>query len=406
MLEALEEGVKGGIWFSLIDKVYRERSLEVSWHKVKANGGSAGSDHQSVQGFEEQLEGNLKQLHEELRAGSYRPRPIRRQYIEKAGSREKRALGIPAVRDRVVQGALRLAIEPIFERRFAPCSYGFRPGRSCKDALREAQRLLDSGHSWVVDADLKAYFDSIPHEQLMQEVGRHIADSRVLELIEAFLKQGILEPLGQWQPEAGTPQGAVISPLLANLYLHPVDEAMGQAGFAMVRYADDLVILCRSQRQAQAALAQLERLVAERGLRLHPEKTRVVDTQQADSSFEFLGYRFAKGSRWPRGKSLKKLKEAIRQQTRRTSGRSLSEIVGGVNRTLRGWFEYFKHSNKWTFPAIDGWTRRRLRSILRRRSKQKGISGGTDHQRWPNRYFRDRGLFCLEETHRSLLQSS
>jgi RNA-directed DNA polymerase len=222
--------------------------------------GSAGSDQQSVQGFERDLERNLKQLHEELRTGSYRPRPIRRQYIQKAGSSEKRALGIPAVRDRVVQRALQMVIEPIFERQFTPHSYGFRPGRGCKDALREVKRLLDSGYSWVVDADLKSYFDSIPHAGLMQELSRYIADSRVLALIEAFVKQDIMEPMRRWQPEAGTPQGAVISPLLAKLYLHPVDEAMAEGGLAMIRYADDLVVLCRSQQQAQAALERLQGL--------------------------------------------------------------------------------------------------------------------------------------------------
>lgn len=406
MLEALEEGVKGGVWFSLIDKVYRPQSLAVAWQRVRQNGGSAGSDQQSVQGFERDLERNLKQLHEELRTGSYRPRPIRRQYIQKAGSSEKRALGIPAVRDRVVQRALQMVIEPIFERQFTPHSYGFRPGRGCKDALREVKRLLDSGYSWVVDADLKSYFDSIPHAGLMQELNRYIADSRVLALIEAFLKQDIMEPMRRWQPEAGTPQGAVISPLLANLYLHPVDEAMAEGGLAMIRYADDLVVLCRSQQQAQAALERLQGLIEERGLSLHPEKTRVVDTKAAGASFEFLGYRFAKGTRWPRHKSLKKLKESIRCQTRRTNAHSLEVIIGKLNRSLMGWFEYFKHSNKWTFAAIDGWTRRRLRSILRRRSKRKGISGGGDHQRWPNSYFRVHGLFCLKEAHRDLLQSS
>lgn len=406
MLEALEEGVKGGVWFSLIDKVYRPQSLAEAWRRVRQNGGSAGSDHQSVQDFERHLDGNLKQLHEELRTGSYRPRPIRRQYIQKAGSSEKRALGIPAVRDRVVQRAVQMVIEPIFERQFVAHSYGFRPGRGCKEALREVNRLLEGGYSWVVDADLKAYFDSIPHSGLMQEISRHVADSRVLLLIEAFLKQDIMEPMRRWQPETGTPQGAVISPLLANVYLHPVDEAMAEAGVAMIRYADDLVVLCRSQQQAQAALERLQRLTEERGLTLHPEKTRVVDTQAAGASFEFLGYRFAKGTRWPRSKSLKKLKDNIRHQTRRHNAHSLEVIIAQVNRSLMGWFEYFKHSNKWTYPAIDGWTRRRLRSILRRRSKRKGISCGSDHQRWPNRYFLDHGLFCLKAAHGKLLQSS
>jgi len=247
MLEALEKGVKGGVWFSLIDKVYRPEILHRAWLRVKANKGGAGTDHQSIEGFERDLERNLHKLHEELRTGSYQPRPILRTYIEKPGSREERPLGIPCVRDRVVQAALRLVIEPIFEKDFAPHSYGFRPKRGSKDALREVERLLKAGYTHVVDADLKAYFDSIPHEPLMTDIGRHIADGRVLGLIEGFLKQGILEGIALWTPEKGSPQGAVISPLLANLYLHPVDTAMEAAGHEMIRYADDFVILCRNR---------------------------------------------------------------------------------------------------------------------------------------------------------------
>jgi len=274
MLEALSQGVKGGVWFSLIDKVWRPITLEAAWRTVRRNGGSAGSDHQTVRDFERGLGGEIARLSEELRGGTYRPRPIRRVYIDKPGSREKRPLGVPCVRDRVVQAAVRLVIEPIFERGFAPHSYGFRPGRGCKDALREVDRLLKAGYTHVVDADLKAYFDSIPHSPLLADVGHYIADGRVLALLEGFLKQDILEGLAQWTPEEGSPQGAVISPLLANLYLHPVDVAMAEEGLEMIRYADDLVVLCRSKAEAQRALDLLGQLVRGRGLSLHPEKTR------------------------------------------------------------------------------------------------------------------------------------
>jgi len=407
MLEALVKGVKGEVWFSLIDKVYRPTTLQAAWQAVRRNKGSAGTDHESVERFEQRLEENIAGLAEELRTGAYRPRPIKRVYIDKLGSKEKRPLGIPVVRDRVVQTAIRLVIEPIFETKFKSHSYGFRPNRGSKEALREVDRFLKAGYTYVVDADLKAYFDSIPHEKLMQEVRRHIADGRLLGLIERFLGQDIMEGLSRWTPETGTPQGAVISPLLANLYLHPVDEAMEAAGFQMIRYADDFVIMCRDESDAYKALHQVQQLIAERGLVLHPEKTRVVNVTRPDQGFDFLGYHFERSARWPRKKSLRKLKDAIRAQTGRSNGTSLSTITVNVNRTLKGWFEYFKHSHKWTFPAIDGWIRRRLRSILRKRSKgAKGISGNMDHLRWPNKFFREHGLFSLVDAHMKLLQSS
>jgi len=406
MLDALVKGVKGGIWFSLIDKVQRLSTLAAAWSAVRRNGGSAGSDHQSIQDFEKDLAGEIEQLSAALRTESYRPRPIRRVYIDKPGSKEKRPLGIPCVRDRVVQGALRMVIEPIFENVFNDHSYGFRPGRGCKDALREVERLLRAGYTHVVDADIKAYFDNIPHAPLMADVGLYIADGRVLELIWSFLKQDILEDLTMWTPEKGSPQGAVISPLLANLYLHPVDVAIAAAGYEMVRYADDLVILCRSKAEALSALDLLGKLTAERGLTLHPDKTRLVDARIPGEGFDFLGYHFERGLKWPRTKSMKKLKDAIRSKTKRSNGCGLAVIIEDVNRTLRGWFEFFKHSHKPTFPMVDKWVRRRLRSILRKRKKLHGISRGHDHFRWPNAFFRVHGLFSLDEAHRTLLQSS
>jgi len=406
MLEALGKGVKGGVWFSLIDKVQRPSTLAAAWAAVKRNGGSAGSDHQSIEDFEKDLAEEIARLSEALRTGSYRPRPIRRAYIDKPGGKEKRPLGIPCVRDRVVQGALRVVIEPIFENVFVSHSYGFRPRRGCKDALREVERLLRAGYTYVVDADIKAYFDNIAHGPLMADIGRYIADGRVLELIQSFLKQDILEDMVLWTPEKGSPQGAVVSPLLANLYLHPVDVAMVAAGFEMIRYADDLVILCRSEAEARRALDLLGRLTTERGLTLHPDKTRLVDASHPGEGFEFLGYHFERGTRWPRPKSRRKLKDTIRSKTKRSNGRSMAAIIEDVNATLKGWFEYFKHSHKPTFPIVDKWVRRRLRSILRKRKKLHGISRGHDHFRWPNGFFRVHGLFSLVEAHKTLLQSS
>jgi RNA-directed DNA polymerase len=240
----------------------------------------------------------------------------------------------------------------------------------------------------------------------MREIRQYIGDGRVLGLLEAFLKQGIIEGVAQWTPENGTPQGAVISPLLANLYLNSVDGATAAAGYRMVRYADDFVILCRSKEEAEGVLEQVQRQMTEKGLRIHPEKTRLVDVGTPGQGFDFLGYHFEGGTRWPRKKSLKKLKEAIRKKTGRSNGKSLECIIENVNGTLRGWFEYFKHSNKKAFLCLDQWIRRRLRSILRRHHKQKGISRGYDHYRWPNRYFRAAGIFSLEDAHRALLQSS
>jgi len=406
MLEALVKGVKGGVWFSLIDKIQRPSTLTAAWVAVKRNGGGAGSDHQSIEDFEKDLAVEIARLSEALRTGSYRPRPIRRAYIDKPGSKEKRPLGIPCVRDRVVQGALRIVIEPIFENVFVSHSYGFRPRRGCKDALREVERLLRAGYTHVVDADIKAYFDNIPHGPLMDDIGSYIADGRVLELIGSFLKQDILENMALWTPEKGTPQGAVVSPLLANLYLHPVDVAMASAGFEMIRYADDLVILCRSEVEAHRALGLLGKLTRERGLTLHPDKTRLVDASLPGIGFDFLGYHFERSTRWPRPKSLRKLKDAIRSKTKRNNGRSLATIIEDVNGTLRGWFEYFKHSYKPTFSIVDKWVRRRLRSILRKRKRLHGISRGYDHIRWPNGFFRAHGLYSLVEAHRALLQSS
>jgi len=404
MLTALEQGVKGGKWFSLMDKVYRLGTLGEAFAQVKANHGAAGVDHQTVDHFEHNLRQNLTQLSDQLRNGTYRPQAVRRVWIPKPGSTEKRPLGVPTVRDRVVQAALRMVLEPIFEREFAEQSYGFRPHRGCKDALRRVDTLLQEGYTWIVDADLKGYFDTIPHRPLMEQVREKVSDGRVLDLLETFLHQRVMDGMQHWTPEGGTPQGAVLSPLLANLYLNPLDHQMQQAGRELVRYADDFVLLCRSRAEAEQTLERVREWTATAGLTLHPLKTRIVDATQ--QSFDFLGYRFDRGRKWPRDKSRKRFRDAIRAKTRSNNGQSLKVIIEDVNRTLKGWFEYFKHSYKTTFPSEDGWVRGRLRRILRKRSGRRGRASGDDHHRWPNRFFAEHGLFSLSVAHARACQPS
>ena len=400
MLSRLTSGEPANrVWFSMMDKTYAPANLHSAFQKVWVNGGSAGADAQTVAHFGRQAEAELARLHEQLRDGTYRPQPVRRAWIPKPGSPEKRPLGIPAVRDRVVQAALRHVLEPIFETEFAESSYGFRPGRGAKDALRRGDTLLKAGHHWVVDADLKSYFDTIPHGRLMALVQTRVADGRVLGLVEGFLRAGVLEEAQGWQPtERGTPQGGVISPRLANLYLDPFDHHMERAGWELVRYADDFVTLCRSEAEAQAALAEVRAWVEAAGLTLHPEKTRIVNAH-APGGFDFLGYHFERGMKWPRTKSLKKLKERVRAKTGRLDGRSLKAIVTDVNRTLRGWYGYFRHSKANTFVAVDGYVRRRLRSLLEKRRGRTRQGLGAAHRRWPNEWFARCGLLSLAAAH-------
>ncbi|MBV8119788.1 MAG: group II intron reverse transcriptase/maturase [Alphaproteobacteria bacterium] len=395
MVSALGNGVKGGKWYSLMDKLVRPTTLEAAWHKVARNQGAAGVDGQSIERFAAQAERYLQELQHSLADGSYQPHPVKRVEIPKGDGRT-RPLGIPTVKDRIVQTALKMVIEPIFETQFRSGSYGFRPGRSCKDALREVDRLLKAGFAWVVDADLQSYFDSIPHKKLMTLVAGSISDGPVLSLIEGFLRQDIMKDMTRWRPTTGTPQGAVISPLLANLYLHPLDLLMEQSGVRMVRYADDFVILCRTEAEAMAALRQIQAWVAANGLTLHPDKTRVGDSRQPGQGFEFLGYRFEAGRRLVRKKSLKAVKDKVRSLTGRSRGDSLERIVNDLNPILRGWFGYFQHATPALFDVLDGFVRRRLRAILRKQEKRPGIGRcPADHQRWPNAFFAAHGLFTL-----------
>lgn len=405
MLDALETGVKGGKWYTLIDKVWTLSVLEAGWARVRRNGGSAGVDRQSIEQFGSRSTEELIKLSEQIRTDRYEPQPTRRVWIPKPGSSEKRPLGIPTVRDRIAETALRMTIEPIFEKKFAECSYGFRPKRGTKDALRKVQAYLDAGHTWVVDVDIQRYFDTIPHQKLMKEIEQEVADRRVLRMIERCLKRGVLETTKSYAAlEEGTPQGSVISPLLANIYLHPVDEEMERRGYGIVRYADDCVVLCRTQVEAEQAMGTLRELVAERELTLHPEKTKLVDAT-LPGGFDFLGYHFEQGKRYPRKKSLRKLKNAIREQTIRNNGYSLSTIIKRLTAILRGWFEYFKHSRPFNFERLDMFVRRRLRTILRKRERRRGLGRGWDHRRWPNAYFQQMGLFSMVEAHQLLIRS-
>lgn len=404
MLEALEDGVKGGKWYSLMDKVYDRENLGAAWDRVRRNRGAAGVDRQSIEKFGKRAEQYLEELHQALKEGRYHPLPVLRKWIEKPGTTKLRPLGIPAVKDRVVQTALRNVLEPIFENEFLGVSHGFRPGRSAKGALREVWKLLAAGYVWVVDADIQSYFDTIAWDILLGDVKKHVTDGRVLALLESYLTQDVMDGMKSWQPTMGTPQGAVVSPLLANLYLHAVDQAMGTAGFAMVRYADDLVLLCRSEHEAKAALGLLQEEMAKRKLVLHPEKTQLVDATK-HGGFDFLGYHFERGYRWPRKKSLQALKDKIRAKTKRTNGSSLSCIIADLNRTLKGWFAYFQHSHRTTFERLDRWIRMRLRSILRKRQGGRGRGRGRDHQRWTNAHFAAHGLFTLGTAYEAARQS-
>jgi RNA-directed DNA polymerase len=404
MLTTLEQGVRGGRWHTLIDKVYAPLNLLAASESVIGNRGAAGVDHQTVAEFMAHRREELDRLHEALRTDSYRPQAVRRVWIPKPGSREQRPLGVPTVRDRAVQTALLHVLEPIFETTFSPHSYGFRHGRGCHQALGRVERLLGDGYVYVVDADLKSYFDTIPKGRLMTRLREKVSDSRVLRLIEMFLEQGVLDGLREWTPDTGTPQGAVLSPLLANIYLNPLDHRLDEAGFALVRYADDFVILCKSREEAEAALVLVQQWVSDEELMLHPTKTKIVDART--EGFDFLGYRFRGKLKLPREKSLKKFKDAVREKTKRTNGHCMPYVCARLSSQLRGWFTYFRHCQWSVFRDLDGWIRDRLRSILRRRLRKRGRALRVDHQRWPNVFFQQHGLYSLSAAHACFVQSS
>ena len=395
MVSALVNGVKGGKWYSVMDKVYAPKTLQAAWTKVRANRGAQGVDGQSIERFAARWEEYLAELAAALRAGSYRPQAVKRVLIPKGDGR-MRPLGIPTVKDRIVQQAVRLVIEPIFEAAFQPASFGFRPGRGCHDALRMVDGLIRQGFTYVVDADLEGYFDTIPHDKLMARVEERLSDGRVLDLIRGWLGQDVLKGMERWTPTSGTPQGAVISPLLANIYLNPLDAQMAAKGYRMVRYADDFVVLCQSREAAERALAEVEAWVSANGLALNRAKTKLGDCREPGQGFDFLGYRFEAGRREVRKKSLDRLKDVIRVKTRRTRGVSLQAVIADLNPVLRGWFGYFKHTHGTIHRELDRMIRRRLRALLRKQEKRAAFGNArNDHYRWPNAFFATAGLFTL-----------
>jgi RNA-directed DNA polymerase len=410
MLDALRRGgPEGGRWYWLHDKVFVERTLRVAFARVARNGGAPGVDGMTVEAFGDRLDEEIARLRAAWTDGRYRPQAIRRTWIPKPGRDDSRPLGIPTVRDRVVQTALVLVLEPIFEGTFSEHSHGFRPGRSAHGALEAVLGHLEAGKVWVVDADLQGYFDSISHERLLAVLRRKVTDRRVLNLIGQFLKAGVLQDTQLTEPEAGTPQGGVISPLLANIYLNDLDHLMAGAGMAMERYADDFVVHCRSQEEAERALAKVQEWTVEAGLILHPVKTRLVDLGQPGAYLDFLGYRLQRhidrtGTvrilRLVRPKSLDRIKDVIRTQTPRKSGESLAVQIARLNRVLRGWFHYFRSVSQPTHAALDKMVRRRLRSMLCKRvGRSMPWNRGDAQRRWPTAFFAEQGLFSLEAAH-------
>jgi len=388
--------------------------LRIGAARVIANRGSPGVDGMDVERFEEHRDEEIARLSKRLRSGTYRPQPMKRTYIPKPGTNEQRPLGIPTVCDRVVQAALTLVLEPIFEAEFSPRSHGFRPGRSCQDALNATIRHLNEGRTWVIDADLKGSFDSIPQERMLAQVARKVADGKVLNLIRQFLEAGIMDGLTLSEPKSGTPQGGVISPLLANIYLDELDHLMAQGGCTMERYADDFVVFCHTEAEAKQALERLTAWTALAGLTLHPTKTRIVDLTQERAHIDFLGYRILRHTgkdgrprflRLVRPKSDQKIHDRIRSLTPRKAAQALEETVTELNRTLRGWHAYFRTAIRNIHQELDQFVRRRLRSQRCKTNRIHCWGNGTAHRRWPNAFFNELGLFSLETAHVQYLQT-
>lgn len=397
MVEAREKYRQAGRrWHLLYDKLYAQPNLKEAWKQVEENGGAAGVSGETIAKYRENLEENLLDLATRLKEQRFEARPIRRVFIPK-GNGKQRPLGIPEVEDRIVQAAMVRLIEPIFEAKFLGVSYGFRLERSAHNALAELVAAMEAGFTQIVDADIADCFGSIPWTPLLKEVAREVSDPKVLGLVMKFLKAEVLEGLERWQPEQGTPQGAVLSPLLANIYLHRLDDEMTRAGYRLVRYADDFVVLCKTSQEAEQARQRAQQLLDEMGLQLHPEKTRIVDA--TTETFQFLGYEFRPTGRGPRSSSKQKLRDQIRAKTPRNPGRSLRAVIASLNSTLKGWYGYFRHSWWTAFKDVDGFVRRRLRSILRGFQKRKGSARFCDNYRYPNHIFEKLGLLSLDKRH-------
>jgi RNA-directed DNA polymerase len=364
---------------SLIDKVYKRKNLEMAWEKVKENRGSGGVDGQTLEGFEAQLNQQLERLQQELKEDTYQPLPVRQHPIPKRDKPgEYRMLGIPSIYDRVCQQALLNRLEPIFEPIFDDASFGYRRGRSTKDALRKIWKEIQGGSEWIVDADLRDFFGSVNHAKLLTLVAQRVADGRVLRLIKAMLKAGSYGNGQLFPSERGTPQGGVVSPLLSNILLTPFDREMRLKGYQLTRYADDWVITCNSAAEARSAIDVALRILKQLGVELHPQKTRIVHVRYG---FEFLGYKIKYGERrlylperqirsqvrqgalyaYPKEKSIHRFMDRVRQRTKRKTPLTTKELIEELNPLVRGWGEYYKRAHvRRLFHRLDAWIVHRL----------------------------------------------
>lgn len=389
MAEKVSAGKKLKV-HSLIDKVYHPTNLEMAWKKVKANGGAGGIDGIYMDEFEKVAAEELECLHELIKNGAYEPLPVKRVYIPKRGKpQEKRPLGIPAIKDRVCQQALKNRMEPIFEKTFNNCSFGYRPGRSPHDAMRKIWREIQQGNEWVVDGDLRDYFGTVHHKRLIDMVAEQISDGRILDLIRKMLKAGYIENGHRYETETGTPQGSVISPLLSNIYLTPFDNAMTGKRFKLTRFADDWLIICKSRAEAEKALITAKEELEKLGLTLHPDKTRITNTKWG---FEFLGYKIKQGKglklpkdkiktagnalnlyAFPTDKSINRFMDSIRQRTKRKIPLTLKELIENINPVIRGWGNYYHKSHvRRLFNKLDRWIIRRLLNHQYKRWRNTG----------------------------------